>query len=129
MSLFIDDRTVTGVFALGQWFEIVPNSICIDAYEFGYYNANVPFGEEREYEKALNCIVMGEMYKKQEGPVILSKLNASPDIDITFQTPSPSMGFAFQCAETLDTIAFPIIEIKAFRYKQELNTDLYPKGE
>ena len=114
MSLFIDDRTVIGVFALNQWFEIVPNSIRLDAYEFAYWQANVPFGEEIKFEKSLTCYPMSEIYPEQKlteryGETCLEK-------------PTHSTGFEFKCARTNDRICFPITEIKAFRYKPELKT-------
>ena len=131
MSLAIDDRTVVGVFALDQWVEIVPNSIRMDAYEFMYFDAIVPFGEEAEHEKALDCYAMGDMYEhrklSEEKKEFRAKINCSPNSDITFFDPNPYTGFEFKCAKTGDEIAFPITEIKAFRFKRELDTNLYPK--
>tara|TARA_Y100001963_G_scaffold93199_1_gene128311 strand:+ start:975 stop:1376 length:402 start_codon:yes stop_codon:yes gene_type:complete len=131
MSLSIDDRIVVGVFALNQWFEIVPNSIRIDAYEFMYFDNNVPFGEESGYEKSLRCFLMGDIYEERQlnetREAFRAEINLSPNTDITFSSPSPYAGFEFKCAKTGDSIAFPLTEIKAFRYKRELNTHLYPR--
>ena len=127
MSLFIDDRTVIGVYALNQWFEIVPNSIRMDAYEFAYYQANVPFGKEDGYDKSLESYQMGDMYENTKRRPIYSELNSNPNCDITFIQPDSHTGFEFKCAKTNDRICFPITEIKAFRYKPELNTNLYPE--
>tara|TARA_Y100001963_G_C6606588_1_gene365039 strand:- start:305 stop:691 length:387 start_codon:yes stop_codon:yes gene_type:complete len=126
MSLFIDDRTVIGVFALNQWFDIVPNSIRMDAYEFAYYQANVPFGDEDKYEKSLECYPMADMYPLQRETTGYGKCDSGT---IHFHKPTHSTGFEFKCAKTNDRICFPITEIKAFRYKPELNTNLYPKKE
>jgi hypothetical protein len=126
MSLFIDDRTVIGVFALGQWFEIVPNSIRMDAYEFAYYQAIVPFGEEDKHEKDLECYPLADMYPKQRETTGYGRC---PNGTITFHKPTHSTGFEFECAKTKDKICFPITEIKAFRYRRELNTHLYPRAK
>jgi len=129
MSLHIDDRTVIGVFALGQWFEIVPNSIRMDAYEFAYYQAIVPFGEEDKHEKSLEVYPMGDMYRNTEKKSIYSEINSNSNTYARFLQPSSHTGFEFECADTKDKICFPLTEIKAFRYKPELNTNLYPKDE
>ena len=124
MSLSIDDRTVVGVFDLNQWFEIFPNSIRVDAYEFMYFDDVIPFGEELQNQTCLKCYFMGDMYEKrqesEESKKVRIRLNSSNDI--TFLSPDPYAGFEFKCSKTGDTIAFPITEIKAFKYKPELNT-------
>ena len=86
MSLFIDDRTVIGVFALNQWFEIVPNSIRMDAYEFAYYQANVPFGDEDKYEKSLECYPLADMYQ------LVSK-NQLIALDLSLNVPKLTIEF------------------------------------
>ena len=89
-----------------------------------YFDDVIPFGEELENQSVLKCYFMGDMYEKrqesEESKKVRIRLNSSNDI--TFLSPDPYAGFEFKCSKTGDTIAFPITEIKAFKYKPELNT-------
>ena len=126
MSLCIDDRIVTGVYALNQWFDVLPGSISIDAYEFSYYQEHVPFGQEDFYSKLQDVYPLGDMYKDlTKGKMGTGAYGRCDNGCITFCPPSPYDGFSFKSKLTNETIAFPITEIKAFKY----DTTLYESNK
>lgn len=45
MSLSIDDRYITGLFAFDRWFKVKKGSVCVDAYDFCYWDENPEPGE------------------------------------------------------------------------------------
>lgn len=117
MSLSIDSRSITAVYALGQWFEIEPDSFCTDAFELvswmGDADAVAKYGEAIERD----VYSMGALYAANE-PEYQSM--RSPGSRATFLNPRGNVGVCFIEKRTRQRISLSIMEIRAFREDQQL---------
>lgn len=120
MSLAIDSRRISGVYALDQWFKVKINSFSLDDYELMDYYERQQFGEEyTSYDGEFRRNTRYDWY-------CLGK--AYPQIE---QTVSPGDGYSREAhmsgfagaqwtdAETGETVSMSLMEIKAWRQVSE----------
>ena len=75
MSLNINTNYVSGVYALGEWHEVVPGSFEIDSYQLWNNLDKLP-GEEEVYEEDhVNTYDLGKVFDEIEPSPALQKLN------------------------------------------------------
>ena len=108
MSLCIDDRFITGLFAFGQWFNVKKGSIGIDAYEFCYWEEN-PGPGEGIYDCSHIYYQMGAHYAAKHEVGAFDKTKGR------WSKPSGNTGICFTDADTNERISFALLEVKAFR--------------
>jgi hypothetical protein len=114
MSLSIDSRFITGIYALGQWFNVVPDSVDVDAYEF--INWHERFGlRPASVDDSGTSYQMGSTYPDREGR---SVGNYGENCRIIWANPSGSSGITFIDADTGERVSFSLLEVKAFREKR-----------
>lgn len=117
MSLSIDSRSITAVYALGQWFEIEPDSFGTDAFDLvcwmGDADDVAEYGEDIERD----VYSMGALYTSNE-PEYQSR--RSPGSRATFLNPRGNVGVCFIEKSTGQRISLSIIEIRAFREDRKL---------
>lgn len=132
MSLSIDTRRISGVYALGQWFKLVPNSFCIDSYELLYINEACPFGNEsdnrplKEKERDgfrhprqphTDYYAMGTIYEKSQPDSSIHMLGDTNRI--AMHSPQGCDGVAFIDADTGESVYLSLLECRAFRCVSE----------
>lgn len=114
MSLQIDSRYITGIYALSQWFKVVPDTFGIDAYELTAWDGraeqveNVPMIGYTDY-------IMGELYRSVQPEYESGRW---PHTGGGWANPSGSAGVCFTDAETGERVSFSLMEVKAFREKR-----------
>jgi hypothetical protein len=122
MSLSIDTRRISSVYALGQWFPVKLNTFFIDAYELKDIEESCPFGNESNNPRSLTddprephatYYEMGGLYKKDEPEFNSITFSNSPRTKLT--TIAGSQGVGFIDSSTGETVYFSIMEIRAFR--------------
>lgn len=128
MSLFIDSRKIIGVYALGQWFNIKPDTFAHDSYELICWQEDVPFGNELNNKYSPDdldrqphsiCFAMGDLYEHIE-PTGLTGYQG--DGRMSYKTPRGCDGITFIDADTGNKISMSLIEIKAFKEQSEEET-------
>lgn len=123
MSLFIDSRKIVGVYALGQWFNVKPDTFAHDSFELICWEEEVPFGNESnnpsrpsDHPREPHSVAfqMGAIYKGAgiEPPASQGYIGNSR---MAFANPSGSTGVTFVDADTGLTTSMSLLEIKAFR--------------
>jgi hypothetical protein len=119
MSLIIDNRRISGIYALGQWFKVSPDSFVIDAFQlryigenccFGYENNNSDPGEEPR-PPITDWYELGTIYEHTEPKSLIEKLRDGS----TMKNPQGCHGVAFTDADTGETVYLSLIECRAFR--------------
>ena len=109
MSLCIDDRFITGLFAFGQWFNVKKGSVGIDAYEFRYWEENPEPGEG-----AGDChctdYSMGAQYVAEYAGGAYGEHSKG-----RWSNPSGHTGICFTDTDTNERVSFSLLEVKAFR--------------
>ena len=114
MSLAIDDRHITGLFAFGQWFKVKKGSVCIDAYEFVYWDENPEPGKEpNPYKIRHTYYEMGAVYNADRPG--LYKAERYEKTLGGWENPSGHTGIGFIDADTNERVSFALLEVKAFR--------------
>ena len=109
MSLSIDDRFITGLFAFDQWFKVKKGSVCVDSYEFLYWEEN-PDPGEGVYDCYHISYQMGAHYAaKHEVRTFDTKTKGR------WINPSGATGITFIDADTDERVSFALLEVKAFR--------------
>ena len=109
MSLSIDDRHITGLFAFDQWFKVKKGSVCLDSYEFCYWEEN-PEPGEGIYDCEHTYFQMGAHYAAEYAGGAYGEHSKGRWIN-----PSGSTGICFTDADTNERISFALLEVKAFR--------------
>ena len=112
MSIALDTRYVTDIYALGQWFEVTPGTLTIDAYEMRDYVPCV--GDPEEYGAQFTDYMLGTMYKDDNpsAPLCGSYGSASNG---GFSRVTGGCGLAFIELSTGKRVAFSLMEAKAFK--------------
>jgi hypothetical protein len=115
MALNIDNRFVTGVYALGQWFKVKPNTIDIDAYSFRAWEDIDP--DPHDWEEGATDYEMGAAYPdpRPDGPhcgVYGGNSRRS------WAIPTGNIGISFIEEKTGDRVSFCLLEVKAFRERR-----------
>lgn len=120
MSLFIDSRKIVGVYALGQWFNIKPDTFVHDSFELICWEEDVPFGNEESNPIKLSgprqphstCFAMGALYADKGRPAFAGDIGNSR---MKFAVPSGYNGVQFIDADSGLHVSMSLMEIKAFR--------------
>jgi hypothetical protein len=112
MSLFIDSRYITGIYALGQWFKVMPNTIDVDAYEFCNWMDTEP--DEHDWREGATVYMMGAAYDKQEREAPVCG-EFGPNSRKSWHNPTGSCGVTFTDAETGERVSFSLLEVKGFK--------------
>jgi hypothetical protein len=112
MSLSIDSRLVSGVYAFGQWFECVVGSAVVDAYEFLYYEESFVVGEN-DFDVPATVYIMADAYP--DLPNDKGCGSYGPHSRKTYSSPYAAVGLQFKDKATGDLVSFPLLEVKAFR--------------
>jgi hypothetical protein len=114
MSLLIDSRFITGIYALDQWFKVVPDSVEVDAYEF--INWDDRFGDRpAKWDDRGTTYQMGSSYPEREGP---NCGTYGENSRLSWANPAGSSGITFTDADTGERVSFSLLEVKAFREKR-----------
>ena len=119
MSLSIDSRCITAVFALNQWFEIEPDSFCVDAYELRFWNG--PASLVEALGDAIHSVdyQMGSLYEKEEPEY--SRFNYGPNSPRgCSSTVQGSHGVCFIEKATGQRVSLSLMELRAFRENRAL---------
>jgi hypothetical protein len=114
MSLSIDSRYITGIYALGQWFKVKKDSVDVDAFEFTNWEEPEPHDGNR-WNVAHTDYTMGSLYPEQKG----ASGRYRPDSRACFATPTGSTGISFIDASTGERVSFSLMEVRAFREVQK----------
>jgi hypothetical protein len=111
MSLNIDSRFITGIYALGQWFNVKPNSVGVDAYEFVDWDERFE-ADESIFDQPGTSYQMGDVYPESRNGCG----NYGPHSRLTYASgASGHHGITFIDAKTGDRISFSLAEVRAFR--------------
>ena len=130
MSLAIDTRRISGVFALNQWFEVSPNTFCLDAFELWDIEEDCPFGNEQDNRSQRDRDLddrdgyhprqphtayyeMGRLYEGAE-PEFQARMLGDTN-RVRMLTPSGSTGVRFIDSTTDEEVFFSLMECKGFR--------------
>jgi hypothetical protein len=114
MSLSIDSRYITGIYALGQWFEVEMDTVDVDAFEFINWEERSPHDGNTSVVRHTDYI-MGTLYPKVghwHGP---SCGTHGPCSRGSWANPSGSHGISFIDATTGLRVSFSLVEVRAFR--------------
>ena len=115
MSLSIDSRFITGIYALGQWFDVKPDSVDVDAYEF--VNWDDRFGpEESTFDQSGTSYQMGDLYPELRNGCG----DYGPHSRLRFASgASGHCGITFIDAKTGVRISFSLAEVRAFKERRQ----------
>ena len=124
MSLSIDNRRISGIYALGQWFKVKPGTFWIDAYDFVCLEEHCPFGNEQDNRDRFDdgsyprqphstCYSMGALYPERERSDFPQP--GGNQSRMTFSNPSGHHGVQFIDDETEEVVSFSLLEVRAFR--------------
>ena len=115
MSLLIDNRFVTGIYAFNQWFKVKKNTVDVDAYEFISWDDS--FGDNEKpnsWDDPHAVYQMGAVYDADR-PGLYKSAPYGGESRGSFVNPSGCTGITFIDADTNERISFSILEVKAFR--------------
>jgi hypothetical protein len=116
MSLSIDCRCITAIYALGQWFEVVPDSLDVDAYELVNWRARAEVVKrEGEDEIGYDLYTLGHLYPEGGGAV-----TRFPYAKVYQTTPSGNHGITFIEKKSKQRVSFCLLEVKAFKEDRSL---------
>lgn len=116
MSLSIDTRRISGVYAFGQWFKVVPNSFAIDSYELlDRPLEHCPFGNENG--AYTDCYTLGSLYERSQPEAYRAAIGDNASFSMV--APQGAHGICFIDAETDESVYFSLLECKAFRCVSE----------
>lgn len=127
MSLSIDTRCISGIHALGQWFEVEVGSVVIDAYELmDFPTAWVPFGSEHDLRSAKERergdsehpphridYQMGELYRDTQPE--FQRHNSAANPRWFQESPSGATGIKFKLQHSNEWVSLSLMEVRAFR--------------
>ncbi len=117
MSLAIDSRSITAVYALGQWFEIEPDSFATDSFQLvswmGYADDVEKYGDD--YER--DVFDMGAIYHQSEPE---PRSRGYENSKATFMNPQGCIGVCFTEKKTKQRVSFSLMEIRAFKEDRAL---------
>lgn len=130
MSLSIDTRRISAVFAFGQWLKVKPNTFCLDSFELWDIEEDCPFGNEHDNRSPRDRDLddrdgyhprqphtayyeMGKLYEGAEPEFRSSMLGDTNRVRML--TPSGSTGVRFIDPDTDEEVFFSLMECKGFR--------------
>lgn len=118
MSLSIDSRYITGIYALGQWFKVKKDTVDVDAFELinweedSAHDANFWNTPHHDYS-------MGSIYKRlsADGQWVEPEHDGAkyPDCKGCWSNVTGYQGIAFIDADTGERVSFSLMEVRAFR--------------
>ena len=114
MSLCIDSRYITGIYAFGQWFKVVPDTFGIDAYELTDWCGHADDVESR-WRTDFTDYCMGALYQGKEPEPWLHEYSGQEGRSTN---PQGCHGVCFTDADTGERVSFSLLEVKAFREKR-----------
>jgi hypothetical protein len=112
MSLSIDSRLVSGIYAFDRWFDCVVGSVCVDAYEFVVHHETFPVGDS-DYSREATVYQMADAYS--DLPNDNGCGSYGPNSRKSYASPKACNGIQFQEMGTGALVSFPLLEVKAFR--------------
>ena len=115
MSLHIDSRFITGIYALGQWFNVKPNSVDVDAYEFVNWDERFE-PDQSIFNQPGTSYQMGDLYPESRNGCG----DYGPHSRLRFAScASGYHGITFIDAKTGDCISFSLAEVRAFKERRQ----------
>jgi hypothetical protein len=96
MSLSINPDSITAIYAHGQWFDVKPGTVCIDAYEL----------HDRELQ---DCYMMGNYLNAEYASFSI------PGSNFTAICPCGATGIQFVEQKTNARVSFALVEVRAFK--------------
>ena len=116
MSLCIDSRYITGIFALGQWFKVQEDSVGVDSFEFTNWEERSPHDGNLATVPHTNYEMDG-MYPRHDtcnGEFPACGIYG-PGSRGTWAVVAGHHGISFIDADTKERVSFSLAEVKAFR--------------
>jgi len=110
MSLSIDSRYITGIYALGQWFNVEKGTVDADAFEFTNWEEDDPHDGSHFSTQHTNYI-LGHLYPEIPG----ESGRYSGDSPGYYSPPVGHVGITFTDADTGERVSFSMMEVRAFR--------------
>jgi hypothetical protein len=109
MSLEIDSRYITGIYALRQWFKVKKDSVEVDAFEFTNWE------EESPHNGDINSVthtdyILGSLYPSPAEPHC-----GDYGVCGAWVKPDGCHGISFIDAVTNERVSFSLMEVRAFR--------------
>lgn len=115
MSLCIDSRYITGIYALGQWFNVKPDTIDVDSYQFTNWKDQSPHDGNR-FQVEHTDFEMGDVYPQNDpSPVVKYRADSAGYSSGV----GPYHGIAFIDADTGERVSFCLLEVRAFRERRK----------
>lgn len=112
MSLCIDSRYITGIYALGQWFKVEKGSVDVDAYEFTNWEGD-PSGQASDrWDVDHTDYQLGDLYPDNPNG---TRGRYREDSRGYYSSPSGCHGISFIDADTAERVSFSLMEVRAFR--------------
>jgi hypothetical protein len=111
MSIALDTRHITEIYALGQWFKVKKGTLCVDAYELRDYVGCI--GNPEELKASFTDYLMGSVYNKNNQEQ--SCKSYGPNSAGVCSTVSTFDGVVFIEEDTEKRVAFSLLEVKAFK--------------
>lgn len=113
MSLSIDSRCITAIYALGQWFEVEEDSVDVDAYEFINQEDETEYIKKSKYETHKTLYAMGSLYDESEPPPLGGRFEGTDRF--YYANPQGCHGITFIEKGTNNRVSFSLLEVKAFK--------------
>ena len=119
MSLSIDSRYITGIYALGQWFKVKKDTVDVDAFEFVNWQEESPH-DANYWNTPHHDYSMGSVYKRlsADGQWVEPECDGGryrPDSQGYWSTVTGNQGITFIDADTGERVSFSLMEVRAFR--------------
>ena len=112
MSLSIDSRYITGIYALGQWFKVKKDSVDVDAFEFTNWEEAFP-ADADPFELHSTTFIMGSLYPDPERGEQCGSFG--PHSKGHWANPGGHHGISFIDAASKERVSFSLKEVRAFR--------------
>ncbi len=110
MSLSIDSRYITGIYALGQWFQVKKGTVDVDAFEFTNWEEEDPH-DGNIWNVLHTNYQLGYLYPAVDGV----RGRYREDSQGYYAPPTGHTGICFVDATTNERISFSLMEVRAFR--------------
>lgn len=118
MSLRIDSRYITGIYALGQWFKVKKDTVDVDAFEFTNWEELSPHDGDT-WNTQHHDYMMGSVYKSSfDGQQVEPEYKGGKYAEHSrgyWSTVTGSHGITFIDADTGERVSFSLMEVRAFR--------------
>jgi hypothetical protein len=113
MSLEIDSRYITGIYALGQWFSVKKGSVDVDAYEFTNWEEDPSGIDPPRFNCHFTDYLMGDVLRKAPRKPKCGSYRA--DAPGRWASPAGCDGISFTCALTGERVSFALVLVRAFK--------------